>query len=76
MDTDAGKLIFLHRLAPKLKAMVNDDSLKELKKKLKQKTNKKKAKKVTTTQTLTEKLKNKHKIYERKRKMVEVLRAE
>ena len=31
MDTDAGKLIFWRRMAPKLKSMANDDSLKELK---------------------------------------------
>ena len=43
-------------MAPKLKAMDNDDNLKELRKKRKQKP-KKKVKKITTTQALAEKLK-------------------
>ena len=53
MNTDTGKSIFWRRMAPKLKSMANEDSLKEFKKRIKQK----KAKKVTPTQTLSDKLK-------------------
>ena len=49
MDTDAIKLIFWRRMAPKVRSMTNEDILKELKTKLKEKKNEKK---VTTTQTV------------------------
>ena len=60
MYRDAGKLIFWRRMAPKLKTMANDDSLKELKKKLKLKNKQEKGRESDNNSNLGQKLK-KHK---------------
>ena len=58
MYRDAGKLIFWRRMAPKLKTMANDDSLKELKKKLKLKNKQEKGRESDNNSNLGQKLKN------------------
>ena len=57
MYRDAGKLIFWRRMAPKLKTMANDDSLKELKKKLKLKNKQEKGRESDNNSNLGQKLK-------------------